>query len=481
MDWSTFLKEKRGLVIAPAGHGKTHAIAECVMQCEEGKQLILTHTHAGISSLKSELKTMDIPPSRYSIQTISGFAQTIVKAFVDKTEMPDQEKEDYFEVIHRKAKDLLKCPSLQTIIRLSYKHLFVDEYQDCSFIQHELIMQIATCIPIHIFGDELQGIYNFRNSKNIDFKVHLSEFKVFDSLKTPWRWQTSGNCKELGNWILNTRNILLSQATSLTLRSSDAAHVKIMHLPENSYAPVAKVIAKIKSTSILILMPNYGYQAFIDNRSKIKPQFDYANQFLLLEAIDDKKFYQVSKNIDHLLSTLTTSSNKINDLYDSLKELTIYSGDIDKWFAKEKNRLITKQGSDKNIYQQLQNHIDNITITPSYTNYYLLLRFLINVCKCKFKRHGIIRAVKECLKNISNGMTLYQQMVEYKNSLRRSGKMITGKCFGTTLLTKGLEFDNVIILHADKFSNKKDFYVAISRACKNLILFMENDTIYFNN
>ena len=38
-------KSKRSLVVAPAGCGKTRLIADAVRQ-GEGRQLILTHTHA---------------------------------------------------------------------------------------------------------------------------------------------------------------------------------------------------------------------------------------------------------------------------------------------------------------------------------------------------------------------------------------------------------------------------------------------------
>lgn len=37
IDWREFIKCKRGLLIAPAGHGKTTAIADCLLQCPEGR------------------------------------------------------------------------------------------------------------------------------------------------------------------------------------------------------------------------------------------------------------------------------------------------------------------------------------------------------------------------------------------------------------------------------------------------------------
>lgn len=70
-------------------------------------------------------------------------------------------------------------------------------------------------------------------------------------------------------------------------------------------------------------------------------------------------------------------------------------------------------------------------------------------------------------------------MIEYKNRIRQIGKKIEGKCLGTTLLTKGLEFDTVVIVDAHLFSDKRNFYVAISRACKNVIILTENTRIDF--
>ena len=70
-------------------------------------------------------------------------------------------------------------------------------------------------------------------------------------------------------------------------------------------------------------------------------------------------------------------------------------------------------------------------------------------------------------------------MTQLKNRIRHIGRKIEGRCIGTTLLTKGLEFDTVIIYEADKFEDAKNFYVAISRACRNLILITSEKQIHF--
>ena len=52
-----FLTSSKGFLEAPAGHGKTHTIGLCVQMClDKEKQLVLTHTHAGVSSLKQKFQ-----------------------------------------------------------------------------------------------------------------------------------------------------------------------------------------------------------------------------------------------------------------------------------------------------------------------------------------------------------------------------------------------------------------------------------------
>ena len=42
-------------IIAPAGHGKTEMIAE-IVKYAEGKQLLLTHTNAGVDAIEKRLQ-----------------------------------------------------------------------------------------------------------------------------------------------------------------------------------------------------------------------------------------------------------------------------------------------------------------------------------------------------------------------------------------------------------------------------------------
>lgn len=106
-----------------------------------------------------------------------------------------------------------------------------------------------------------------------------------------------------------------------------------------------------------------------------------------------------------------------------------------------------------------------------FDNFYSLI-----MNKCHFKE--LYREIKRA-SNIaeSEGIPLYEAMTQLKNNIRHVGRKIEGRCIGTTLLTKGLEFDTVVLYEAHKFTDAKNFYVAISRARKKLVLITSESQI----
>lgn len=85
-----FLTDNHSLMIAPAGHGKTHCISECVKIIgERGCVLILTHTHAGIASIKNKMSKANVPSKYYHIETIMGFIQHYVTSLFGADALPE--------------------------------------------------------------------------------------------------------------------------------------------------------------------------------------------------------------------------------------------------------------------------------------------------------------------------------------------------------------------------------------------------------
>ena len=63
-------------VVLPAGAGKTELIARATCFASEtvGRQLILTHTHAGVHALRDRLARLGVAPQSYTLTTIAGWA-----------------------------------------------------------------------------------------------------------------------------------------------------------------------------------------------------------------------------------------------------------------------------------------------------------------------------------------------------------------------------------------------------------------------
>lgn len=488
-DLISFLSDPKGLLIAPAGHGKTHSIAQMISLVDSDKpQLILTHTHAGIASLKKKFREQGIPPSRYNLDTICGFTQRYVLNLCNSSTMPDQEDKEYFDQIVKLAGNLFSKPAIRRIVKQSYSHLYVDEYQDCTQTQHDLIMLLSKDLPTHLLGDPLQGIFDFAHPI-VDFEKDLSSFTYYDFLQTPWRWKNAG-AETLGQLILEIRRSLLDR-TSIHLQTNKKASCFVYdvgRIQRNDFflqrlRPFLYELSS-NSHSILVIFPSYKegkkFRGTIYDRCIAKPQIDSRDEFVLIEAIDDYSYYKCARALDDLLEKFPRSLNPYAKLRDILNDLSFKKSDVNDWISDR--RVIVKRDEKERVKSKaLSNLVCSIIKSPSYSVLLKLFTMLKYGLKWRAKRVDVFSSVFLCLKSANeNGTLVLDEMKRYKNQLRRMGRKIEGKCIGTTLLTKGLEFDTVVLIEADKITSAKDFYVAISRACKELHIFTSSTTLYFN-
>ena len=494
MTLTDFINERESLMIAAAGHGKTHTIAACVQLCPEGQcQLILTHTHAGIASIKAKLAALKVEPKKYHVETITSFAQQYVLAFCKKEDLPAPDDKTYFPEVLRKALKLFSNPHILDVVKATYSSVFVDEYQDCTAEQHAIIMQLGKVMPLHVLGDALQGIFGFAG-RLVDFDKDLQGFKAFE-LQKPWRWHKDGNCKELGDKILEWRRILLSDNKRIHLTTDRAAGIEVcrtnseaMAFDRDYFATLRKVIKMYDCDSLLVIFPSYidergVFKGRIGDRVKIKDGIDFQNRFLLAEAIDDKSSYSNAGAIDDILQKINSprTRKKEKKIYEMLDGLSFNKTDLNEWFDKNHDcRLKNKRGEGRMKSDKLAGIYDRFLEKPSKGGILTLIDFCQKDAGMKPKRREIVSSIQHCLKNYPDeDMSVYESMKEMRNAVRRGGRKIQGRCIGTTLLTKGLEFDTVIVLDAHRFEDSKNFYVAISRACKNLVIVTKSNTLSF--
>jgi len=495
MNYTDFISKDKSLLIAPAGYGKTYSLAESLLHTPPNeKQLILTHTHAGIASIKEKIKSFKIPGEKFHIETITGFAQRYVLAYYCKEDIPEQEDSSrYYPFIVEKATILLNFESIKRTIKYSYHGLFVDEYQDCTKPQHKLIISLSDILPTRILGDPMQGIFGF-NEPLVDFEKDLQDFDNVYELEKPWRWFQNGNNKDLGQALIDIRELLKTNKSvdiaSYESKILDYRKIKEHEIfnPKSEYQKYLKYLLKNPNNierynSLLIIMPEYfednKFKGGIQQRSKLKAMFDYSNKLTLLEAIDNKDFYTISRAIDDLVENIGRKRKKIKAITDNVIVRLFNKTSVKEWI--KENGLINKRGQKAETKNALESIMTTFIDYPSVRNFLKIINYLKKIMKLKTKRQDLLNSIIKAMNiSITENITVYEGMVKHRNMIRRIGRKVHGKCIGTTLLTKGLEFDTVIILNAHRFSSSKHFYVAITRACKELIIFSEKDKIIFN-
>ncbi|KZK93366.1 Viral (Superfamily 1) RNA helicase [Pseudovibrio sp. Ad5] len=497
MDYQAFVNADKSLLIAPAGHGKTHTIAECLKHTN-GRQLILTHTHAGVASLKAKFRNADIPSMRYNIETISGFLQRYVIAYYTGGDLPPQEDRGFHNAITDKALLLFRAKLTQAVLVASYAGIFIDEYQDCSMSQHNVLMEMVNVLPCHILGDPLQGIFDF-NGEIVDFDRDLVGFERFPDLPIPHRWESNGNNEALGRLMVKLRQRLKEQKQfSLPNRPDHGLHLinttdqELTDYQSNFSKELQKVVQGRapyqNSQSLLLITPEYSREdgtraGDINDRSKILSRIDFSNSIELLEAIDDKKFYLDSKKIDGLIEAIPRARKPIKKTYNILELIFRKSPpkgaanvSLNDWFSKPNNsdwRVKAKRGRLASLSKRLERKIDEFRKVPSYATLHEIVYFLDQTLKCRYHtRSRLAKDLISCVRqaDLAN-CTAKEAMISQRNKLRRQGRRVDVKSIGTTLLTKGLEFDTVVLLDAHNFKCPKHFYVAVSRCCKRLVIF----------
>lgn len=505
MDYQSFVDGRKNFLIAPAGYGKTYTIVEC-LKYTSGKQLILTHTHAGVAVIKERIKRNEIKPEKFSVETISSFAQKFVTSYLLPESLPDQDSKEYHQSVINNAIELFDSPIVKRVLKNSYSGLFVDEYQDCTVPQHGLILKFSEILPTHILGDPLQAIFDF-NEPCVDINSLESKgFVKFPDLDIPHRWNSEGNNESLGNLLQQFRaNLNSGQSIDLPTENKDGIYFfqvadGDLNKSQSSFKKtLTRLISNNKNNAdfenLLIIVPTYIEEGSsvkkgsITDRAKILTKVDYTKSVWLLEAIDDRTFYSLAKSIDDLLIALPTATKPVKKIHNIFTGIFLKTSNkqfknsgLNDWFTTsgtEDYTVKSKQGELKSKSELLKTLVDAILSSPSLDKLSQLLDFLKFDLKLrKSRRIELLSMISKCLKtSFSENTSVYEAMKLHKNVVRRVGRKIDGKCIGTTLLTKGLEFDTVAVLDAHKFDCPKNLYVALTRGSKNLVIFSAESTL----
>jgi len=448
------LNTKNNLIIAPAGYGKTYTIAELLKHVDK-RQLILTHTNAGVASIRKKIRDFRINSSLYQVDTICGFAQRYFYAFYIG-EIPSQEDKQFFQLIINQCVNIFENKFIQTILINTYERVIVDEYQDCTKQMHRMILKISKELSLVALGDPLQGTFNF-NDDLVNFEEDLRGFNTFE-LNKPWRWEKTN--PNLGNTIHELRQQLNNSPCTIQLNQLKESCRIIIN--NNDYSgPIYKDIMQLlEKDDVLFIHPN---STNLTKRILFIQRFK--NIPIILESLYDKDFLKLARKVDSI------SQNK---LYSELLDICCImfnKTEIKKWINPK--RFIKKHNGIPQSFKNIEKQITKINLTQ-------FLREVYNLDNIKCYRKELFWELIKALREADiNNTSVYNEMRKIREIRSKYGRKVRNKAVGTTLLTKGLEFDTVVILEAHEFKDKNNFYVAVSRAKTELIIISERDTLYF--
>lgn len=448
-------------LIAPAGYGKTELIARAVSTNDQGKELLLTHTHAGVRSMRDRLKRLGVSTKRYMVKTIASWALKLAASYPKISGITnDQPKGDEWKEVYKFAVNALENENIRLVIKKSYTGIFVDEYQDCTKSQHGLIMALTELLPVRILGDPLQGIFGFDDDPLIDWDTDIApHFEELDQLKEPWRWK--GVNPDLGNWLESVRTSLIA-GDEIDLRS--APHGSVKWIQSNQLAARTACFAAGRLAGSVVAIQKWPNQAH-----------SLASQ----------------------LRGVYTSMEEIE-----CKDLLKWARDLDQANGRERG-LIIIDGAGR-CWTGLKNELRNIRKAfvegrvPRSKKYPSIVKAIDETIQNPDDLDLLFSVQKEC-KNA--GKVLYrkelwremQRVIEFfqlgdfdtfedaawhiRNQARRQGRKLEHRLVSRTLLIKGLEFDHAVVVNADDLTDPKNLYVALTRCRQSLTILSSSPII----
>lgn len=198
----------------------------------------------------------------------------------------------------------------------------------------------------------------------------------------------------------------------------------------------------------------------------------------LLESIDDKDFYRISQLLDSFFnSSFETFESFITATCKILETITLSVSNV-KDYIKDSGKFIKKcEGCKSKVSSDLQSLFNQAYTTQNRKDLAKIAKYFHYDLHTSIKRPELFYDLISAIESSNKEKSILECMIEKRNLVRRQGRKVNGKAIGTTLLTKGLEFDSVVVFQADMIADRRYFYVAISRASKNLYLIANSEKI----
>lgn len=441
----------------PAGTGKTHLLAKSVAIAakDDLRSLILTHTNAGVDALKKRLSKMGVPPSSYKVDTITGFAFSLTRAYEDISGVtvpstPDwTHSPDYIAGANRVA----NARAIQHMLEQSYDYFFIDEYQDCSTDHHEFILSVLASIPKTIvLGDRLQGIFGFRDVTLVDWDDVLNTFPLLSVDHTPHRWRDVNPA--LGQWLQDIRP-LMHDGSTIDLSQVSVTGFEWLRSGDGVLGDRAFSFEDPNET--VLLLDKW-------DRDVARHASMLGGRYLVMEDVRGR--FMVEE-----LATLpsATSPELAHWLAQFAKKCMVGLAGVDAVILGKLQQNLPIAHYHREGIQDIQRGLEELRMQPSYAK---LLETADSIAKhtgTKLYRWEGWRDTLSAIRLSNEGETSpTDELAMIRDKLRHAGRRPHARVASRTVLVKGLEYDHVIIANVSNLLDPKNLYVALTRAKKTI-------------
>ena len=455
-------------VVLPAGAGKTELIARATCFASEtaGRQLILTHTHAGVHALRDRLARLGVAPQSYKLTTIAGWALMWALHYPSvsglRTTQPNTQ--DEWDAVYDGARQVLANPHLASSVRESYGGGFVDEYQDCTLRQHSLLLALAQLMPLRVLGDPLQGIFGFTGDSILWSRDVESSFEQLKVEGHSWRWAESN--PKLGEWLLELRQALLKgEPIDLSVAPIEWRSTVLTA----SQVSTSKAVAAAEAASVVAILK---WPDQCHNLAK-----KLGGDFSSMEELESKDLLKHAEAIDLASSGCEVAAVLIRIARECITRLP---GTVKTMQTNlEADRLPRVTASTSNV--QVVRAFLEIAESPTPANLLVAAETIEAIPGVFVHRSELWRAIKRsvAVQRDEKLDTTLAAAVIVRDRTRENGRGAQQRTVSRTLLVKGLEYDHAMILNASLLDKAQDFYVAATRGRLTLNVLSEKSVLRF--
>ena len=448
-----------GSVTAPAGCGKTQLIADALSQHTNIKPvLVLTHTNAGVTALRTRLQRGGVPNSAYRISTIDGFAMRLAAKFPLRAGLNAHVLElanpnaDY-PAIRAAVQALLQAGHINDPIASTYSRLLVDEYQDCNKVQHAIVCSIAQTIPTCILGDPMQAIFGFRDPLVHWEQEAQSVFPPIGALQTPWRWCLAG-MDALGAWLLQARASLQS-GHPVDLRGAPEG-VQWVQLTQGMEVQQRLMAARTEAPNrdgrVLVI----GDSMNATGRHQLTMQTPGATS---VEAVDLRDLVNFARQLD------LASPNVLRQLAEFAASMMTGVGTANLLARVETIR----GGRARTPATPAEAAAVAFMLAPSHATSIDLLQALADQPGARVYRPEVLHCCISALRAAEGEGGFIGAVTLARERNRHLGRPLGRRAVGSTLLLKGLEADVAVILEPERMT-AQHLYVALTRGARQIVV-----------